>query len=452
MERQPAEKSYVFDKGYRDVAHAFAVTWGQTFDAASIKKMFSNVLLFIPNLVVFLIITVFRVILNSVISILLIAGFLIVAPVVYIGFVIVAFFDLVYRTIKRISSICPICQYRFDLPTYLCPICQAKHTRLIPSQYGIFKRKCQCGAKLPTTFFNGRQKLNSECPKCTFNLSYKKGGGKQKEVSIPVIGGASAGKTCFINMAISSLEDGVAAKKGYDFKFLANGLNEYEDIVNEMHHGHLPEKTSDMRLKYYQFYMTPKGESVQQLVSLCDVGGEIFSDSESIGSQIGFRYADGFIMVIDPLSVAEYRRVAAQSTDLRRYGASAMTVDDILSRLVSTLENLHSSSAEAVLKTDIAIVFTKCDLPGLDALIGKSAVDTYTRTHTATRDAACNILCESFLRTYGEDNFVNSMKSKFRSVQYFTCSSLGDVNSKSFRPEGVEAPILWLMKKITNKK
>ncbi len=451
MERQPAEKSYVFDKGYRDVANTFATTWGQTFDSGSIKQLFSNVLLFIPNLIVFLIITVFRVVLNSVISILLIAAFLIVAPVVYVGFVIVAFFDWVYRLIKRISSICPNCQYRFDLPTYLCPTCNVRHTRLIPSQYGIFKRKCECGTKLPTTFFNGRQKLKSICTKCNFDLSYKKHGGQQVEISIPVVGGASAGKTCFINMAISRLEGGIAAKKGYDFQFLANGLNEYEDIVQGMNRGHLPDKTSDMRLKYYQFYMTPKGEKVKQLVSVCDVGGEIYGDTDIIGSQIGFRYANGFIIVIDPLSVTEYRQEIGQSTDLRKYGASAMTVDDILSRLVATLENLHSISAGAMLKTGVAIVFTKCDLPGLDGMIGRGAVDAYVRTHTATRDAACNILCEAFLRKYGEDNFVNNMKSKFQSVQYFTCSSLGDVNSKSFNPDGVEAPILWLMKKITNK-
>ena len=450
MEKQPAEKSYVFDKGYRDVGNAFATTWGQTFDGASVKKLFSNVLLFVPNLVVFLIITIFRVVLNSIISLLLITGFLIVAPVVYIGFVIVAFFDFVYRAIKRISSVCPNCQYRFDLPTYICPSCVRKHTRLVPSKYGIFKRKCLCGTKLPTTFFNGRQKLKSVCTKCEFSFDYKSSSGDQVEICIPVVGGASAGKTCFINMAIAQIQQSVANKKGYNFEYLANGLNEYEDIVQGMKRGYLPEKTSDMRLKYYQFYLTPKDEKIKRLVSICDVGGEIYADGNMIGNQIGFRYANAFIIVIDPLSITEFRKEIGTKVNLAKYGASAMTIDEILSRLVTTLENLYSISSKVMLKTDVAIVFTKCDLPGLDEQIGRKAVNTYIRNHYATREAASNILCEAFLRKYEEDNFVNNVKSKFKSVQYFTCSSLGDVNSSSFNPDGVEEPIMWLMKKILN--
>lgn len=450
MEKQPAEKSYVFDKGYRDVGNAFATTWGQTFDGASVKKLFSNVLLFVPNLVVFLIITIFRVVLNSIISLLLITGFLIVAPVVYIGFVIVAFFDFVYRAIKRISSVCPNCQYRFDLPTYICPSCGRKHTRLVPSKYGIFKRKCLCGTKLPTTFFNGRQKLKSVCTKCEFSFDYKSSSGDQVEICIPVVGGASAGKTCFINMAIAQIQQSVASKKGYNFEYLANGLNEYEDIVQGMKRGYLPEKTSDMRLKYYQFYLTPKDEKIKRLVSICDVGGEIYADGNMIGNQIGFRYANAFIIVIDPLSIIEFRKEIGTKVNLAKYGASAMTIDEILSRLVTTLENLYSISSKVMLKTDVAIVFTKCDLPSLDEQIGRKAVNSYIRNHYATREAASNILCESFLRKYEEDNFVNNVKSKFKSVQYFTCSSLGDINGTSFNPEGVEEPIMWLMKKILN--
>lgn len=448
MEKQPAEKSYVFDKGYRDVGNAFATTWGQTFDSASVKKLFSNILLFIPNLVVFLIITTFRVALNSLISVLLVVGFLIVAPIVYIGFVIVAFFDWVYRTIKRISSICPNCQYRFDLPTYICPSCGRKHTRLVPSKYGIFKRKCLCGTKLPTTFFNGRQKLGSVCTNCGFDFKYKSSSGDQVEICIPVVGGASAGKTCFINMAILQIQENVANKKGYDFEYLSNGLNEYEDIVQGMKRGYLPEKTSDMRLKYYQFYLTPKGEKTKRLVSICDVGGEIYADGNIIGDQIGFRYANAFVVVVDPLSISLFRKEISSKVNLAQYGASAMTIDDILSRLVTTLENLYSISSKVMLKTDVAIVFTKCDLPGLDDQIGRRAVNMYTRNHYATREAASNILCEAFLRKYEEDNFVNNVKSKFKSVQYFTCSSLGGINNSSFNAEGVDEPIMWLMKKI----
>ena len=193
-----------------------------------------------------------------------------------------------------------------------------------------------------------------------------------------------------------------------------------------------------------------KDEKIKRLVSICDVGGEIYADGNMIGNQIGFRYANAFIIVIDPLSIIEFRKEIGTKVNLAKYGASAMTIDEILSRLVTTLENLYSISSKVMLKTDVAIVFTKCDLPSLDEQIGRKAVNSYIRNHYATREAASNILCESFLRKYEEDNFVNNVKSKFKSVQYFTCSSLGDINGTSFNPEGVEEPIMWLMKKILN--
>ncbi len=448
MKKQPAEKSYVFDQGYRDVGRAFRTTWGQTFDPASVKQLFSNALLFIPNLFVFLIITAFRVVLNTVISLLLILAFLTVAPTVYIGFVIVSFLDAVYRLFKRISSVCPNCQGRFDLPAYACPSCGRVHSRLIPSQYGIFKRKCLCGKKLPTTFFNGRQRLNAECPMCAFGL---RDGGRHVDICIPVVGGPSAGKTCLINMAMSRIEQGAAAKKGYVFEYVSNGLNEYEDIVRGMKGGHLPDKTGDMRLKYYQFYLTPKTEKIKRLVSICDVGGEVYGGGNLLEGQIGFRYANAFLVVLDPLSVTAYKKEVEKTVDLTRYGASAMHIDEMLSRLILLLENLYTISSKAMLKTDVAIVFSKCDLPGLDRMIGPSAVSAYMRDHAVTKEAASNILCEAFLRKYAEDNFVNNVRSKFRSVQYFACTSLGDISRGGpFAPEGVEEPILWLVEKIMN--
>lgn len=448
---QPAEKSYVFDQCYRDVGNAFATTWGQTFDSASIKKLFSNALLFIPNLIVFLIITIFRVILNSIISLLLIAVFLIVAPVVYIGFVIVAFADWMYRTVKRISSICPNCQYRFALPTYICPKCGRKHDRLIPGKYGIFWRKCLCGKRLPTTFFNGRQKLKSVCTHCGFDFDYKSSSGNQVEICIPVVGGTSAGKTCFINMAISQIERNVATQMGYDFEYLHNGMNEYENIIQGMDQGHKPSKTSNMDLRFYQFYFTPKNKKTKNLISICDVGGEVFGNGDKVeilGKQIGLRYADAFIIVIDPLSIAEFREKISETIDLTKYSASAMPIDEILGRFIMALENMYSLSSKDMFKTDVAIVFTKCDLPGLNDQIGSKAVNEYIKNHQATRYAASNIICEDFLRKFGEYNFVNNVKSRFKSVQYFTCSSLGDVNISTFDAEGVEEPIMWLLNKI----
>ena len=63
---------------------------------------------------------------------------------------------------------------------------------------------------------------------------------------------------------------------------------------------------------------------------------------------------------------------------------------------------------------------------------------------------AINKVCEQFLIEYEEDNFLNSLKSKFKSIQFFTCSALGHVeNGSQFNPDGVEEPALWLIDKAS---
>ena len=130
-----------------------------------------------------------------------------------------------------------------------------------PSKYGVFKRKCQCGHKIPTTFFNGRQKLQAVCLRCGTLL---KDGGKHIDIVIPVVGGTSAGKTCFINMAISQIEM-AALQNDLVFKYSPNAMDDYATNKSSMQNGILPYKTNDLRLRYYQFYLTATGVQIQNL-------------------------------------------------------------------------------------------------------------------------------------------------------------------------------------------
>ena len=80
----------------------------------------------------------------------------------------------------------------------------------------------------------------------------------------------------------------------------------------------------------------------------------------------------------DPETLASYKEELEKRFRIAGFGASTMSIDEILSRLVTTLENMYSISSKAMLKTDVAIVFTKCDIPGLDEIIGKKA---FQKTH-----------------------------------------------------------------------
>jgi hypothetical protein len=65
-----------------------------------------------------------------------------------------------------------------------------------------------------------------------------------------------------------------------------------------------------------------------------------------------------------------------------------------------------------------------------------------------TRYATQNKLCIKFLCDYNEASFYNNLKSRFKSIQFFTCSALGHVeNGNPFISSNVEEPFFWIMKK-----
>lgn len=349
--------------------------------------------------------------------------------------------DQCFRRIKKISSKCPNCQNSFELPIYICPDCGMQHSDLIPSEDGGKYTLCDCGKKLPTTFFNGREKLEAHCPYCGCNV---KDGGKHVDICIPVIGGVNAGKTCLISQSIAEI-GAKATKYGLDYEYSQTNLDTYPLDRSRMDHGQLPSKTGNMRLNYHQFYLTPKNRAVKNLISLCDVAGEVYSGGKELDGQIAYKYANAFLMIIDPLSIKDFRDELEKKTS-RKYTHSAQTIEDISGRVIIMLENMFRISAKDELKTSVAVVFTKCDIPQLDEKLGGKAVSRRMNQDKISAFEAQNRVCEEFLNEYGETNFVNSMRSRFKTVQFFCTSALGhDADGTAFAPKNVDVPVLWLI-------
>jgi len=355
--------------------------------------------------------------------------------------------DWIYCQFYKIVSHCPYCGERYTLPKYRCD-CGKFHDRLRPGIYGILKRECLCGKILPTTFLNGRQKLDAWCPACGNDLADE----ITSSVCIPIVGGASSGKTCYINMTMLSLEKN-ASRYGLTFAYEKNDLDEYENNVNSyLSRGIRPPKTTNYeQLTYYQFALTPKG-AIKQMISLCDVAGELYDIQQSgdrITKQKGIRFANAFIMIIDPLSVTEYRNEVATRTSVVDYGGSKQPIDEIVDTLLNTLQSIFNIKSKNLVNTDVAIVFTKLDIPGLSNMIGQDAVLKYaTSLDAVTKQKTQNKLCEDFLKKYHEVNFLRILK-RFKSVQFFTCSALGHTeNGQPFVSKNVEDPFFYLLKKI----
>jgi len=467
--KQPAELSYFFHGGFVDMSEVISGafkhcgenindcveglknSWDGFDYSDGIAKVFlfiwclTKSVFFLMRLILTAIITPLICIIISMFQITILMSFFITASVF---FTIIILSDRLYCMINAIANHCPVCQSHFYMPTYNCPSCNVEHTRLRPGIYGILYRKCNCGKKLPTTFFNGRQKLQAICPDCKSNV---KGGGLQASWCIPVVGGPSSGKTCYINMTMMSLEKNSKSKYGLEFIYENNGLDEYEENSNRLSKGYLPEKTTDHRLRYYQFSLTPK-KATKQLISLCDVAGELFdlkTGGKEITKQIGFRFANAFILILDPLSIEAYRNEVSKSIKINDYKGSVQPLDEMLDTFVGTLQNMFSIKASSMLNTDVAVVITKNDIPGLDIKIGRNAILKKSPSNDQkTIYETQNKLSEQFLREYNEDSFINNLKSRFKNIQFFTCSSLGHIeNGQPFVAANVEEPFFWLVKK-----
>ncbi|MBR3894591.1 MAG: hypothetical protein IKJ35_05530 [Clostridia bacterium] len=424
----------IFSLDFRDI-------WDNTKDTVFALWSFTYTL---PTFLSVLILTPTMCLILSAIQLVIFLGLMFT---IYVVYTITYLLDLLFRKIKQISNTCRYCQRKIKNPIYFCPNCGVEHDMLIPSKYGVFKRRCECGAKLGTTFLSGREKLESKCPYCESGIADT----SHVDITVPVVGGPSAGKTCFIHMAISDIEQNSMTDHKLEYEYDPGIDDEFAMNMSNLKQGLAPNKTSDMRLRFYSFYLKPK-KGIKHLISLCDVGGEIYDDSESLGTQAALTHSNAFLMVIDPLSMMDYRKELEQNgVDISKFGPSSKPIDEVLSLLITTLENMCNISAKDMLNRDLAVVFSKGDLPGLEEKIGKTAVEEYMTSHAGTtRLQAQNAVCEQFLKEYDEFGFLNAVKSKFKVVQFFASSALGHAaDGSAFESNGVSEPVYWIVDKIS---
>lgn len=460
--QEPAQLSYFFGESYFDLGRTIKESWvkngnkiknswleiGQAWKGQNLHKAICLLILRIATLIA---VAVFGSIFTAIFSTIHIVLLFALMLLVYVGFVLLKFVDTIFCLFKGLGNNCynPGCERKFRLPIYVCPKCHAFHYRLVPSKYGVLKRKCNCGEKLPTTFFNGRQKLDSLCPHCQSPVIK----GAHRSLLIPVVGGANAGKTCYVTMAIKQIESN-ADNLGLNFEYQYVAGDEYKENSKRMDSGLCPQKTNDLAFKYYNFFLSPKEDKTKNLISVCDIAGEVFANQEAMVRQQGYRFADGMIVVIDPLSITEFKNELKKKLSPQEFqalNASTQPIGDVLSGLINTMESLYHVDAKSTIKKTIVVVFTKCDIKGLDDRIGATAINEYLKQHKNVSFCdASNVLCERFLSEYGESSFLNTVKGKFSEVQFFTCSALGHNDSgKKFTAVNVEQPLLWLIDKTS---
>jgi len=333
---------------------------------------------------------------------------------------------------RRINYVCPHseCYKPISLPVYICPNCGELHRRLVPGSYGIFRRRCKCDSgRLPTLALLGRRKLEAQCPHCSRPLS--KEIGTATNIHVPLVGGASAGKTNYLIATVIAI-DADSKVHQRQISFPEDRDQRVFDVNKALfEQGRPVAKTKDLSPDSFLMRLVePSGRS--SLLYIYDAAGELYADSADVRRlQKYFEYVDGVLFLIDPFSIGQVRtdyakRIVEVADDLR---PSNELPQDVYDRMITTWRDF-SKSKRGIRKTPFAVVITKTDAFDLSTSIGSESSSI-----------------RQWLMRSGEGNLVRSIEKDFDTVHYFASSALGHLPTEqnAFAPRGVLAPAQWLL-------
>lgn len=460
---QPAKKSYFFGKGYRDLYNTIKGAWTRNSDSV---KMYSKNIedlkgrsfvtkLFLGLVNILAIISVYVAgsaitIMISTINIVLLVLFM---SFIYIGFTFIWIVDRLYLARKKIFTACHECKEKNLIPTYICPKCGAKHTKLTPGVYGILKRTCNCGQKLPSTFFNGRKNLDAECPGCSHKLTDR----ESRPICIPIVGGRSVGKTAFITAFSKEFIESVAPKQGFEIEFYND---KKEQIFNEITQDYIagstrmtvrPQDINAASSISFSFFVKHPEFSPERLVHVYDIAGEVFTDNNENEVQKQYEYCQGIVLIIDPFAISSIRHKYEELLEPEDIaGIGKADINEIIDSFLIKLREVTGLSDNKMSTVPLAVVISKIDSAGLEQDIGSIAVNKLMKSNPEkfvdffdTQD----YLCRKFLVDNEMESFLNNISIQFKNNRFFACSAIGHTRDKGqYKPNGVLHPMEWLFR------
>ena len=455
---QPAIKSYFFGKGYRDLGNTIKDSWASNWEIAGDfgtkfrdywgQGQWYYFLAAWAGFAAFSVVvfgTIFFLAISAIHISLLAAFFLLV----YLSFTLFWGIDKLYRVKKKIFTTCPYCHHKSELPIYLCPQCGTAHTNLIPNSYGIIKRTCNCGEKLPTSFLNGRSKLGAKCYHCGKGIDDK----ETKPICIPIIGGPSVGKTCYLVAATREIIEKIAPKNSWEIPFLNTQIEDmYNRTSQDFNNGIAPAKTGERTPTAFNLILKSKKWNPNKTLYFYDAAGEAFQDTSELLSHRFYGYLHGFLIIIDPFSIPELLNEYEENLKIHGAGIrpSEMMLEDAFDTMLINLEKNHKVKRDDRIDKPCAVIINKIDAFDLEDRIGHKAVKEYMIKHPDIENFkdAEDMLCKELFKSWGLGNFLRKLDQKFKTYRFYTCSALGhlpDGGGKTFKPYRVVDPLLWLL-------
>lgn len=388
----------------------------------------------------------------------------------YVWMILIKIVEIVIVKKKRISHFCTNCQRRYTMPIYKCS-CDAKHYKLVPGKYGVVRRRCNCGAVLPTTeMFKvkgvKRNELKAFCPFCDSEGILTED--KQKDsvqIVIPIGGGRSCGKSVFITAFSCLFQDDIAPLKRMDVDLEDNAYDEqmkerYENMELMFRKGGsqrteaVLDKTKSSS-RDFTFWIEHDSYDVPRLVHILDIDGESFVNNSEVRTPWQFETAKVVLLFVDPLSIDSFFKEKEEMlAEEDKMGIGAVPIFQVLESLEYKLRTILKLRRNEKIKTKVAIIIGKIDSAGLENIVGLTAAERLIRTEPekfTKKYAAMDYLCRQFLEKYGEGRFIEKLDTEFENTRFFACSAIGHpLNKGSYKPKGVAEIMEWAMGESDN--
>jgi len=288
----------------------------------------------------------------------------------------------------------PGCFGHTQLPIVECR-CGRFHLDLKPGHYGVVRRRCTCGALIPTTATRATPTLRLRCPWCREPLW--PGSMLDRNIRVAMVGAKGAGKTSVVNAGIRAIGATVAHTGG--------GL----ELLT-------PHKPDGGAVPCIAARITFRRRCAT--LHVFDAPGEIFENSVYQARLNYLRETQSVVLVIDAIALPW---IAARIDNLRSEDGGAvdpeLTYHAVVAQLADDRVDLRRRS--------LAVVLHKADL-----------LEVYFRGRGPAPGSE-NV--KQWLAEYGHRNLVQACERDFGEVRYFLTSS----DSKGATSPG--AALRWLV-------
>ena len=302
------------------------------------------------------------------------------------------------------------------------------------------------------------------CPHCHMELPHTTG--KFRNLILAVIGAKEAGKSHYLAVLIDQIRKHV----GPALDILLEPLNDQtikryrEDFYEPIfHRGTVIRGTvsalADRRVQMplvYSLTLSGKGSlgkrRIKGVVTLVffDTAGEDLNNEDTMSTVNKYIYrSDGIILLLDPLQLA---RVRDQLDDSVPLPSRNTETSDIISRTTKLILAGRELSADAMVKTPLAVAFSKFDAvePLVDPQFQLNSDPDHLGGYDRADFEAVNAEMQSLLAEWDDHTILHQVETRYKRFGYFGLSALGcnphgDKKIPRVMPRRAEDPFLWLL-------